>query len=169
MVKVGLIADNHDYLDPQVFEYFKDVDEIWHAGDFGTLKVAKDLENIAPVKGVHGNIDDQVIRDSYPYSNRFTVEGVDVWIVHIGGNPGRYSLPIRREMKKNPPNLFICGHSHILKIARDPDNKEMLFINPGAAGRQGFHTERTIIRFQVDNGSIDEVEVINLGPRSDRE
>lgn len=169
MKRIGLISDTHSYLDSKVFEYFEHVDEVWHAGDFGNVEIAHQLEQIAPLRGVYGNIDGQDVRGQYPYSNRFKIEGVEVWMVHIGGNPGRYSLPIRKEMEQNPPDLFICGHSHILKIARDPDNRKLLFINPGAAGRHGFHTERTLVRFSIDKGKISDVEVINLGPRSRRE
>lgn len=169
MIRIGLIADTHGYLDAQVFDYFKDVDEIWHAGDFGNLEIVQKLEEFCPLKGVYGNIDDQKIRQIFPYSQRFKLEGLDIWMVHIGGNPGRYALPIREEMESNPPDLFICGHSHILKIARDPVNKKMLYINPGAAGKQGFHVERTIVRFCIDSGKITNIEVVNLGSRVDED
>lgn len=163
MIKVGLISDTHNWLDPQVFEYFEDRDEIWHAGDFGTLSVAEELGEIAPVVGVYGNIDGQDIRKSYPLHQRFEREGVDVWMTHIGGTLGRYCIPIREEMESNPPDLFVCGHSHILKIGRDPEKNSMLFMNPGAAGRQGFQVYRTAVRFAIAGGSLRDVEVINLG------
>jgi len=169
MLRVGLIADTHNYLDPQVFDYFKDCDEIWHAGDFGTIEIANELKSIAPVLGVYGNIDGQDIRKEYPCHLRMNREGVDVWMTHIGGNPGRYAIPCRVEMETNPPDIFICGHSHILKIARDPNHKKTIYLNPGAAGRQGFHFERTIVRFTLDEGKIDNVEVINLGSRTTNE
>ncbi|MEX0773509.1 MAG: metallophosphoesterase family protein [Balneolales bacterium] len=162
MMKIGLISDTHNYLDPKVADYFKECDEIWHAGDFGTIAIANELRKIAPVIGVYGNIDGQDIRKEFPPYKRFTCEGVCVWMVHIGGQPGRYALPIKQEMDKNPPDLFICGHTHILVIARNPDNKNMLHINPGAAGRQGFQTKRTIVRFSLDSGEIKGVEVIEL-------
>lgn len=162
-MKIGLISDTHNFLDPQVAEYFSDRDEIWHAGDFGNITIANELQKIAPVVGVYGNIDGEDIRKRYPLHQRFTKEGVDVWITHIGGIPGRYCIPIRDELKKNPPDMFICGHSHILKIARDQSLKKMLYVNPGAAGRQGFHVERTIVRFELNSGKIDNMEVINLG------
>ncbi|HKJ45300.1 MAG TPA: metallophosphoesterase family protein [Balneolales bacterium] len=168
MLKIGLISDTHNYLDPQVFKYFKDCDEIWHAGDFGSIQIAEELEKIAPVIGVYGNIDGQDIRKVYPLNQRLTKDGVDVWMTHIGGNPGRYALPIRKEMEENPPNLFICGHSHILKIARDPLNRKILYMNPGAAGKQGFQLMRTIIRFSIDDGRVTNVEVINLGARTEK-
>ncbi|MEX0780634.1 MAG: metallophosphoesterase family protein [Balneolales bacterium] len=162
MINIGLISDTHNYLDPKVAEYFKECDEIWHAGDFGTIAIADELRKTAPVIGVYGNIDGQDIRKQFPLHQRFTREGVRVWITHIGGQPGRYALPIKREMDSNPPDLFITGHSHILIIARNPDNKKMLHINPGAAGRQGFQTKRTIVLFSLDNGEIKDLKVIEL-------
>lgn len=163
MIKIGLISDTHNFLDPQVFDYFEGCDEIWHAGDFGTIKIAQQLEKIAPVLGVYGNIDGKDIRDEYPLHQRFTRQGIDFWMTHIGGIPGRYCIPIREEMESNPPDVFICGHSHILKVARDQNLNKMLFINPGAAGKQGFQEMRTILRFEIDEGKILNVEVINLG------
>lgn len=167
MLKVGLISDTHHYLDPQVYEYFGECDEIWHAGDFGTIALADELNKIAPVIGVYGNIDGQDVRKIYPLHQRLNREGMDIWMTHIGGSPGRYALPIRREMEENPPDLFVCGHSHILKIARDPYNRKMLYINPGAAGRQGFQLMRTIVRFSIGDGKIFNMEVINLGKRTE--
>ncbi|HMB97025.1 MAG TPA: metallophosphoesterase family protein [Balneolaceae bacterium] len=163
MIKIGLISDTHNYLDQQVFEYFSDRDEIWHAGDFGSIEISNKLEKIAPVTGVYGNIDGQDIRSEYPLHQRFEKEGIDVWITHIGGVPGRYCIPIRNEIETNPPDLFICGHSHILKIARDQSLDKMLYMNPGAAGKQGFQVYRTIVRFDISKGKIQNVEVINLG------
>lgn len=145
------------------FDYFEGCDEIWHAGDFGTIKIAQQLEKIAPVLGVYGNIDGKDIRDEYPLHQRFTRQGIDFWMTHIGGIPGRYCIPIREEMESNPPDVFICGHSHILKVARDQNLNKMLFINPGAAGKQGFQEMRTVLRFEIDEGNIQNVEVINLG------
>lgn len=165
MIKVGLISDTHSYLDPQVFEYFEDRDEIWHAGDFGTIEIADQLNEIAPVIGVYGNIDGQDIRQEYPLHQRFERNGVSFWMTHIGGTLGRYCIPIRKEMEEDPPDVFICGHSHILKIGRDQDKDKMLFINPGAAGRQGFQVYRTCVRFSIDKGKVQDMEVINLGRR----
>ena len=162
MIKIGLISDTHNYLDPQVFEYFEDCDEIWHAGDFGSISIAEDLQNIAPVVGVYGNIDGDDVRNVYPLHQRFEREGLKVWMTHIGGIPGRYCIPIREEMEKNPPELFICGHSHILRISRDQDLNKMLYMNPGAAGKQGFQSQRTVIRFEIVEGKLHNVEVINL-------
>ncbi len=163
MIKIGLISDTHNYLDPQIAEYFSDRDEIWHAGDFGEITIARDLEKIAPVIGVYGNIDGQDIRQEFPLHQRFEREGIDVWMTHIGGIPGRYCLPIREEIENNTPNLFICGHSHILKIARDQSLNKMLYMNPGAAGKHGFQVYRTVVRFAIHNQKIQDVEVINLG------
>lgn len=163
MIKIGLISDTHNYLDPQVLDYFKDCDEIWHAGDFGTIKIADKLREIAPLLGVYGNIDGQDIRQEYPLHQRFERDGIDFWMTHIGGIPGRYCIPIREEIENNTPDVFICGHSHILKVARDQDLSKMLHINPGAAGKQGFQEYRTVIRFDIDKGKIENLEVINLG------
>jgi putative phosphoesterase len=162
MIKIGLISDTHNYLDSQVLEYFQDRDEIWHAGDFGTLKVADQLRKIAPVIGVYGNIDGQDIRKEYPLHQNFEREGLSIWMTHIGGIPGRYCIPIREKLEKEPPDIFICGHSHILRISRDQELNKMLYMNPGAAGKQGFQEQRTIIRFEIDQGKIHNVEVINL-------
>jgi putative phosphoesterase len=165
MIKVGLISDTHSFLDPQVLEYFSDCDEIWHAGDFGTIEIADELREIAPLTGVYGNIDGQDIRQEYPLHERFERQGINFWMTHIGGTLGRYCIPIREEMETNPPDVFICGHSHILKIGRDQEKDKMLFINPGAAGRHGFQVYRTCVRFAIEGGEIKNMEVINLGER----
>ncbi len=167
MVKIGLISDTHSYLDPQVLDYFADRDEIWHAGDFGILAIADQLKEIAPLVGVYGNIDGADIRREYPLNQRFEREGLDIWMTHIGGVPNRYCIPIRKEIEENPPDLFVCGHSHILKIARDKNLNNMLYMNPGAAGRQGYQVERTIIRFGIADAKLHNIEVINLGVRED--
>ncbi len=166
MLKIGLISDTHHYLDPQVTDYFSGVDEIWHAGDFGSINIAHKLKEIAPLTGVCGNIDGADIRSEYPHHQRFAKEGLEVWMTHIGGNPGRYALPIKSTLEECPPDLFVCGHTHILKIARDPDKENMIYINPGAAGREGFQEYRTIVRFGIGDGKVRDVEVINLGRRS---
>ncbi len=166
MLKIGLISDTHHFLDKQVADYFSGVDEIWHAGDFGNIDIASALERVAPLTGVYGNIDGPDIRAVYPLHQRFTREGVDVWMTHIGGNPGRYALPIKKELEDHPPDLFICGHTHILKIAKDREKKDMIYMNPGAAGVHGFHEFRTVVRFCLEGGKIHEVEVINLGKRA---
>ena len=132
------------------------------------LAVAKadELARIAPLRGVYGNIDGPDIRKQFPHDLRFTAAGVDIFMTHIGGKPGRYAIPIRGQLERNPPDIMICGHSHILKIARDPGVGNMLFINPGAAGRHGFHVERTLVRFRLEAGKARDMEVINLGPRA---
>lgn len=164
-MKIGLISDTHNYLDEQVFDYFKGCDEIWHAGDFGTIHIADQLRTIAPVLGVYGNIDGWDVRHDYPANQDVQREGFRVFMCHIGGHYQRYALPIRAQIEANPPDIFVCGHSHMLKIARDKALGNMIFINPGAAGRHGFQTERTIVRFQLDAGKAHSMEVIQLGPR----
>ena len=136
-------------------------DEVWHAGDIGDLKVTDALKKVKPLRAVFGNIDDTDARQEFPLNNRFVCEGVDVWITHIGGYPGRYSPAIREAIRANPPKLFICGHSHILKVV--PDKKlGLLHMNPGAIGKHGFHKVRTMLRFTVDAGKIDNLEVIQV-------
>lgn len=162
-MKIGLLSDTHNYLDPRIPDYFSDCDEIWHAGDFGTISIADQLRKVAPVFGVYGNIDGDDVRKEYPLHQRFERDGVDVWMTHIGGLPGRYCIPIRDEIESNPPDMFICGHSHILKIARDQSLNRMLFVNPGAAGKHGFHLYRTAVRFEISSGKVKNMEVINMG------
>lgn len=163
MLKVGLISDTHGLLDPQVLNYFSGRDEIWHAGDFGNLEIVRSLREVAPLLGVYGNIDGQELRAEFPLHQKVEREGLHIWMTHIGGIPGRYCIPIREEIEKNPPDLFVCGHSHVLKIARDQDLNRMLYMNPGAAGRQGFQIYRTIVLFELDNKKVQNVEVVNLG------
>ncbi len=164
MKRIGLLSDTHSDLDASVFTYFAECDEVWHAGDIGSLQVTERLEAFKLLRAVHGNIDDTAIRLRYPEDLRFTCEGLDVWITHIGGYPGRYSQRVANLLKTNPPQLFICGHSHILRIM--PDKKHnLLHMNPGACGNHGFHLMKTLIRFSIDAGKIDQVEVIELGKR----
>jgi hypothetical protein len=151
-------------MDDRILHHLKDADEIWHAGDWGTYAVAEQLKSIAPIRGVYGNIDGQDIRIEYPKVIRFACENVTVLITHIGGYPGRYAPDIRPTLQANPPDLFICGHSHILKVVRDPKLK-LLHINPGAAGRHGFHKVRTLVRFEVGGKEIKNLRVVELGPR----
>lgn len=165
MKRIGLISDTHNFLDPKVAKYFANCDEVWHAGDVGTIQVIDDLLKIVPtVKGVYGNIDGQDIRSYFPKNLRFKCEGVDVWMTHIGGYPNRYSLDVRDKIKLNPPKLFISGHSHILKVMFDK-KLGLLHINPGAAGKHGFHKVKTIVRFTIDKEIIKDLEVIELGNR----
>lgn len=163
MKKIGLISDTHGYLDDAVFKHFDKVDEIWHAGDFGA-DVAGKLEAFKPLKGVYGNIDDKEIRAEFPEHLRFNCEKVDVWMTHIGGYPGKYAPGIKSEIYTNPPGLFITGHSHILKVMFDP-KINCLHINPGAAGKSGWHKVKTLIRFCITAEKIHTLEVIELGNR----
>ncbi len=164
MVKIGLISDTHSYLDTAVFKYFDKCDEIWHAGDFGNLAVADDLLAFKPLRGVCGNIDGADIRTIYPENLRFNCEEVDVWITHIGGYPNKYAPKVKTEIYNNPPKLFICGHSHIVKVIYDK-KINCLHINPGAAGKYGWHTKRTLVRFSINGDRIEELELIELNGR----
>lgn len=164
MKKIGLLSDTHSYLDPTIFEHFAEVDEVWHAGDIGEAEVADRLEAFKPFRCVFGNIDATDLRRRFPEDLRFTLEGLDVWITHIGGYPGRYDKRVREKIRENPPGLFICGHSHILKIM--PDKKlGLLHINPGACGNHGFHKVKTIVRFTIEEGKIKDLEIVELGLR----
>jgi len=164
MTKIGLISDTHAYLDESVFNHFKDCDEIWHIGDFGNAEVADQLEGFKPLRAVYGNIDDQGLRLRFPEDLRFTCEEVDVWLTHIGGYPGKYAARIKKEITANPPQLFITGHSHILKVMFDQKLK-CLHLNPGAAGKQGWHKVRTLMRFEINGSKIENLEIIELAGR----
>lgn len=164
MKKIGLLSDTHGYLDDAVFKYFEACDEIWHAGDFGTIDVIEKLSSFKPFKGVYGNIDDKEIQLRCPEHLRFTCEGVDVWMTHIGGYPSRYSSLVKSTIVQNPPKLFICGHSHILKVQYD-SKLELLHLNPGAVGKHGWHKVRTLMRFELNAGKIENLEIIELGKR----
>ena len=154
-----LLSDTHSHIDDRILHYAAEADEIWHAGDIGITDITDELKKVKPLRAVYGNIDDAEIRKEFPLHQRFNCEGVDVWITHIGGYPGRYNIRVKEEIKLNPPKLFICGHSHILKVM--PDKKlGLLHINPGAIGIHGFHKVRTMLRFTIDNGKIDNLEVI---------
>ena len=161
MVKIGLMSDTHSFLDERVLKYFEEVDEIWHAGDIGNPDVADKLEDFKPFRAVYGNIDSADIRLRYPLDNWFEVEGLRVWMTHIGGYPGKYSQRVREELKLNAPDLFICGHSHILKVIPDK-TFNLLHINPGACGNEGFHPIKTIIRFEIEKGKIQNMNVVEL-------
>jgi len=163
LTRIGLLSDTHGFLDEKVFEYFKDCDEVWHAGDFGEGVVDK-LKGIKSIKGVYGNIDDQKVRHEFPEQLVFTCEQVKVMMRHIGGSPPNYNPETRKELANHKPQLFISGHSHILKVIYD-DKINCLHINPGAAGKQGWHKVRTIIRFVIDGSDIKNCEVIELKKR----
>lgn len=164
MKTIGLISDTHGYLDDAVFRHFENCDEIWHAGDFGSIEIADQLNAFKPLRGVYGNIDGQDIRLQYPEHLRFDCEELKVWITHIGGYPGKYSPGIREEIYRNPPGLFISGHSHILKVIYDK-KISCLHLNPGAAGKQGWHKVRTLLRFCISGEKIHTLDVIELGNR----
>jgi uncharacterized protein len=164
MKKILLLSDTHSHIDAIILKYVNQADEVWHAGDIGDLVVTDTIKKLKPLRAVFGNIDNHEARKEFPLNNRFFCEGVDVWITHIGGYPGKYNIAIREEIKKNPPKLFICGHSHILKVQFDKQ-LNLLHMNPGAAGKHGFHQVRTMLRFEIDGDKIQQLEVIELGVR----
>ncbi|MFN7187083.1 MAG: metallophosphoesterase family protein [Cyclobacteriaceae bacterium] len=165
MTRIGLLSDTHGFLDPQVFTHFRECDEIWHAGDIGDAQVADNLEHFKPLRAVYGNIDDLTLRARYPEHQRFVCEGLSVWITHIGGAPPNYNSQIRKILLAQPPDIFICGHSHILRLKRDASLNQMLYLNPGAAGNHGFHLVKTLLRFTLQAGKIENLEAIELGKR----
>ncbi len=164
MKKIGLLSDTHSHWDDKYITHFEECDEIWHAGDIGSMEVAEKFEAFKPFRAVYGNIDGQDLRQAYPENNRFAVEGVDVLMTHIGGYPGRYDSRIKSTLFAKPPKIFISGHSHILKVMFDK-KIQTLHMNPGAAGIYGFHQVRTLLRFVLDDGDIRDLEVIELGKR----
>ena len=161
MKRIGLLSDTHGYWDERYLKYFEECDEIWHAGDIGSKEVMDRLAGFRPFRGVYGNIDGQDIRKILPETNRFTVEGADVIMKHIGGYPGKYDNSIKKVLQESSPNLFISGHSHILKVKYD-NELGLLHINSGAAGKYGFHTVRTLVRFNINNCNFSDLEVIEL-------
>ncbi len=164
MTKILLLSDTHSHLDDVILKYAAQADEIWHAGDIGDISITDSLANLKPLRAVYGNIDNGIIQKEFPLNNRFMCEEVDVWITHIGGYPPKYNRLTRPEIQKNPPKLFICGHSHILKVMMDKKNG-VLHMNPGACGKHGFHVVRTMLRFEVDGKDIKNLEVVELGKR----
>lgn len=165
MTKILLLSDTHAYIDAQMLRYVSEADEVWHAGDIGGFEVTDAIQKLRPLRAVYGNIDNAELRNAFPLDNRFTLEEMDIWITHIGGYPGRYEARIRTELQQNPPDIFISGHSHILKIQYDKKN-DLLHLNPGAAGKNGFHKIRTMIRFSLDKKAIKNMEIIELGTRT---
>ena len=161
MKRIGLLSDTHGYWDERYLKYFDTCDEIWHAGDIGSQEVADRLAAFRPLRAVYGNIDGQDMRLRFPDINRFTLEGADVLMKHIGGYPGKYDPSVRQILTTQPPQLFISGHSHILKVKYDP-KLHLLHINPGAAGKYGFHKVRTLVRFSISEGAFSDLEVIEL-------
>ena len=161
MKKILLISDTHGYIDDRIIQYAKESDETWHAGDIGELKVVDEIKKVTTLRAVHGNIDNSKIRTEYAEDLRFKIEDMKIWITHIGGYPNKYNLRIRQEINYNPPDVFICGHSHILKVIND-NKLNLLHINPGAIGKHGFHQVRTMIRFQIIKSKIQNLEVIEF-------
>jgi putative phosphoesterase len=164
MKRIGLISDTHNFLDENVFHHFADCDEIWHAGDFGSIEIANRLKEKKPVRGVYGNIDGYDIRSLYPETLIWMCEDVKVMMKHIGGSPPKYNADTLKELKTETPQLFISGHSHILKVIFD-QQLNCLHMNPGAAGKHGWHTMRTLLRFDIEGAQIKNCEVIQLGKR----
>ncbi len=163
---IGLISDTHSHLDPLVFDHFKNVDEIWHAGDIGDQSVIRDLQKIKPVRAVFGNIDDKSIQYEFPEDLWFDLEGFRIWMTHIGGAPPNYNPRVKKVLKGRVPDIFICGHSHILRIKRDANFNNMLYVNPGAAGNHGFHLVKTVVRFELVKKEIKKMEVVEMGRRA---
>jgi len=164
MVSIGLLSDTHSFLHPRIFEFFRQCDEIWHGGDIGNFKTAEELRRFKPFRAVYGNIDGTELRMTFPVELAFTIEKVKVAIIHIGGYPGRYEKKAKELILREKPGLFITGHSHILKVMYDKKN-ELLFINPGAAGKYGFHKSITAIRFAIDGDQMRDLEILDI-PRS---
>ena len=164
MTRIALLSDTHSYFDPKLPEYLTDCHEIWHAGDIGDMSVIDQLAEIKPVKAVFGNIDDKSIQSRFPEDLWMEVEGLTIWMTHIGGAPPHYNPRIKKMLKERTPGIFICGHSHILKIMRDQE-RNMLYVNPGAAGQHGFHSMKTLVRFDLHQKEIKNMEVVELGKR----
>jgi putative phosphoesterase len=161
MKKILLLSDTHSHLDAQILKYVKQCDEVWHAGDIGSIDVVDTLKKLKPLRAVYGNIDNSIIKSEYPLDAKFTIEKVRVWITHIGGYPNNYDVRIRKEIQQNPPTLFISGHSHILKVMYDK-KLNTLHLNPGAIGKHGFHKVRTMLRFQIEQDKISNLEIIEF-------
>ena len=161
MKKILLLSDTHGHIDDTILKYVDLADEVWHAGDIGDLRVTDEIKKRKPLRAVYGNIDGAQARAEFPLHNRFVCEGLDVWITHIGGYPGKYAPGIKAQLAQNPPKLFICGHSHILKVMPDR-SLDLLHMNPGAAGISGFHKVRTMLRFEIDNGKVQNLEVVEI-------
>jgi hypothetical protein len=163
-LRILLLSDTHSYIDDKVLSYASKADEVWHAGDIGNLNVTDALQSKTKLRAVYGNIDGYEIRSSFPLHQKFEIQGINIWITHIGGYPNRYSPSVRKEITENPPNLFISGHSHILKVMQDK-KLNLLHMNPGAIGIHGFHQKRTMLRFEINSGKIEKLEVIDFGKR----
>jgi putative phosphoesterase len=160
--KILLLSDTHSYIDDRILEYAKNADEIWHAGDFGNLEVIDELKKVGKLRGVFGNIDDAKIRAEFPEIAIFECEKVKIFMIHIGGYPHKYAPRVKEKLKEEKPQIFISGHSHILKVMYDKE-LEILHLNPGAAGKHGWHKMRTMLRFEINGEKIENLEVIELG------
>ena len=163
MKYIGLLSDTHGYIDDKILDYLKDCDEIWHGGDIGKLEVTDRLSALKPLKAVWGNIDNHLIRATFKENLWFKCEDLTVWITHIAGKPPKYNANIREQLSVKRPDILVCGHSHILKIERVPEYDNMLHINPGAAGKRGYHKVRTLVRFKIDQKRIFDMEVVEMG------
>jgi len=163
-MKIGLLSDTHGWIHPRLFDHFSQCDEIWHAGDIGSIEIADALAAFKPLKAVYGNIDNSIVRTAYKQHLKFMADEIKVWITHIGGTPGHYDQGVRNQIYEDPPDIFICGHSHIAKIMYDK-KAALLYVNPGAAGYHGFHKFMTAIRFEIDGKNIHDMELIELGER----
>ncbi|MFN8207108.1 MAG: metallophosphoesterase family protein [Bacteroidales bacterium] len=161
MTRIGVLSDTHGFLDPRILEFFEKVDQIWHAGDIGSISIADELKEYKPLVAVHGNIDDHIVRMQYKAIEYFTVEETNILLMHIGGYPGHYDRQCREFIEQARPHLFVCGHSHILRIIYDK-KFQMLSLNPGAAGKSGFHQVQTCIRFAIDGKDPREMEILEL-------
>lgn len=164
MKKILLLSDTHAHLDNKMIKYINDADQVWHAGDIGTTALADRISNLKTLRGVYGNIDGHELRSQFPENQIFNCEGVKVLMTHIGGYPGRYNPRVKKLILEEKPQLYICGHSHILKVVQDRKNN-LLHMNPGACGIQGFHKIRTMLRFELNQGKIESLEAIELGQR----
>ena len=163
-MRIGLISDTHSHLDDKLFSFLEECDEVWHAGDIGTLDLAQEIADFRPLKAVWGNIDTQDIRFEYPEKHIFDCEGMKIFMIHIGGYPGRYARGVREQLKTEKPDVFICGHSHRVKAVHD-EKLNLLHFNPGACGLEGIHYEKTIMRFTIEKGEMSQFQICRLGER----
>ncbi|MBV43115.1 MAG: YfcE family phosphodiesterase [Crocinitomicaceae bacterium] len=168
-MKIGLLSDNHSHWDERMDYHLKDCDEIWHAGDIGSFAVTDAIEALNPNRSriVYGNIDDHVMRAEFDEELSWKLQGITFFMTHIGGRPGRYAKGVRTKLMQTKPDVFICGHSHLLLIKRD-DSWGGLYLNPGACGVHGFHQKRTLVTFVIRNGNLDDMRIVELGNRSTR-
>ncbi len=160
-LKILLLSDSHGFIDEKILNYCKDADEVWHAGDIGSLEVTSAIQEVSLLRAVYGNIDDKDIRSEFPLDNKFMAENVGVWMTHIGGYPNRYNSRIKESLSLRPPKIFISGHSHILKVQYDKKLK-LLHMNPGAIGNHGFHKVKTMLRFEINKTDIRKLEIIEI-------